>query len=95
MYFQHAFNMHVRGSYFTYLDEVSFQPCIVVDCLVHRLLSSILHVGLRDVRELGGGVVAPNDHIPHFVRRHTNSCCDLINRTQMLRTSSDKYVRMT
>ena len=60
------------------LNEVSLDPCVVVDGLLHRLLLAIdCHHGVCHIRELGGWVVAPDDDVLHSTARYTQSSCYL------------------
>lgn len=49
-------------------DEVSFQPRLVLDGVVHAHLGAVdVDLGVVDVGVLGGGVVPPDDDVLHFV----------------------------
>lgn len=61
-----------------YLNEVSFQPGVITDSFVHTLLFAITSdVGMGYVRELGGGVVPPDDHMLHLIGSHTATFSNL------------------
>ena len=64
----------------TYLDEVSLEPGVVVDGLVHALLLPVLRndSGMSHIRKLGGRVVAPDDHVLYLVRPDAASAGNLI-----------------
>ena len=76
---------------FFHLDEVSLEPGVIVDCLVDWLLS-VLNIGMGDVWELGGRVVAPDSHVPHFVSSNTDTCRDLIMRKKTHYDSTCTYM---
>ena len=63
----------------THLDELSLQPAVVVDSFIDGLLGAILQqaVGVACVGELSGGVVPPDDDVPHVVGWHAHASCDL------------------
>ena len=53
-----------------YGDEVVLHPLVVVECLDGVLLSAAdRHRGVREIGELRGRVVAPDDHALHLARR--------------------------
>ena len=50
-------------------DEVSLEPCVVIDSLIDRgLLAPTGDVGMGNIRELSGGVVTPDGHVVDFIR---------------------------
>lgn len=62
-------------------DELSSEPRLVLHSLVHARLSAMkVHLGVVDVRVLGGGVVPPDDDVLHFVRGDTATYRHLQNR---------------
>lgn len=64
-------------------DEVSSEPRLVLHSLVHARLSAMkVHLGVVDVRVLGGGVVPPDDDVLHFVRGDTATYRHLQNRNR-------------
>lgn len=65
----------------THRDEVSSEPRLVLHSLVHARLSAMkVHLGVVNVRVLGGGVVSPDDDVLHFVRGDTATYRHLQNR---------------
>ena len=62
----------------THLDEVSLDPSIILDGIIDRCLRSILlDIGMGHIRELGGGVVAPDNHVSHSICSHTHASSNL------------------
>ena len=63
-----------------YLNELSLQPIVILDCFIDWHLAVLLHIGMGHIRELGGGVVTPDDRVLNLVSRHTHTCGDLFKR---------------
>ena len=62
----------------THLDEVSLDPRIILDGIIHRCLRSVLQdAGVGHIWELGGGVVAPDNHVSHSVCSHAHTSSNL------------------
>lgn len=62
----------------THLDEVSLDPSIILHGIIDRCLRSILlDIGMGHIRKLGGGVVAPDNHVFHSVCSHAHASSNL------------------
>lgn len=63
----------------THCDELALEPCVIlhsiIDGSLHPTLS--LHIGVSNIGELCGGVVAPNDDVVHFLRCDCKACSHL------------------
>ena len=61
-----------------YLNEVFLDPFIILNCIIHGCLLPVTQdVSMRHIWELGGGVVAPDDHVPHSICSYTNTSRNL------------------
>lgn len=77
-------------------DEVSSEPRLVLHSIVHACLSAMkVHLGVVNVRVLGGGVVPPDDDVLHFVRGDTATYRHLQNRAGCSRQCNLSSVLLT
>lgn len=61
-----------------YRDEVSLQPGVIIDSFANTLLLSVAcDHGMCHVRELRGGMVAPDDDILHLIGSHIATLSNL------------------
>ena len=76
-----------------YLNEVFLDPFIILNCIIHgRLLPITQDVSMRHIWELGGGVVAPDDHVPHSICSHTNTSGNLHTRKEQISPIGARYI---
>ena len=63
----------------TYRNEVSLDPSVITDCVVHILHRPVVEGdgGMCHVGELSGGVVAPDDDVLHLIGPNATPLCNL------------------